>query len=288
MLTGTSSGMNDSELRALISLLEDDDPEVKGHVHGKLISLGQEVIPLLENVWEGESRDQVQEAIEEIIYQIQSDSAATSLNEWLRSPRPDLLDGWIRLTKFQYPELDEEGIRKQISRLANRTWLELRSGMTSREKVLVINRMLFVRERFRANRKNLSDPQNFFINGLFDTRKGAPISLGILHLILSRQLEIPMNGLVLPGYFVLKHADDVPEIYVDVFNKGAFFEKSHLDQYLEEMNVAPDEKYYQPASNQKIILALMNSLMQAYDRRRDKEKIAELQRLMDKLDPDLT
>ncbi len=276
--------MKDNELKALISLLEDDDPEVKGLVHGKLISLGLHVIPMLEHAWEEENNAFVQEAIEEIIYKIQSEESVNRLETWFRLPEPDLLEGWINFTLFQYPELDAEMIRKQFSRLANRTWLELNSGMKVRDKIAVLNRMIFVRERFRSNRKNLTEPQNFFVNGLLDTKKGAPVSLGILYMVLARTLEIPMNGLVLPGYFVLKYGGREEEVFIDVFNKGALFQQEHLHKYLDEMNVQKQEKYYQPASNQKIILALINSLIMAYDRRKDHEKLAELRHLVDKLD----
>lgn len=275
--------MKDSELKALISLLEDDDPEIQGQIQGKLVSLGDEVIPVLESAWEVEENQVIQEAIEEVIYTIQSEGAIDKLSAWMQEPAPALLAGWLHLTNFQYPELDPDVIRKQINRLVSRTWLELRSGMTIQERIAVLNRMLFGRERFRSNRKNLSDPQNFFINGLLDTRKGAPISLGMLYLIMCRELEIPMNGLVLPGYFVLVNRQTESEIFIDVFNKGGLFEREHLETYLKEMNLAPDEKYYQPASNQRIILALIRSLQMAYSRRKEDTKIKEMQRLLDRL-----
>lgn len=275
--------MKESELKALISLLEDDDPEIQGHIQGKLVSLGNEVIPVLESAWEEEANLGIQEAIEEVIYTIQSEQAIKKLSGWMHEPTPSLLDGWLHLTHFQYPELDPGVIRKQINRLVNRTWLELRTGMTIKEKIVVLNRMLFGRERFRSNRKNLSDPQNFFINGFLDTRKGAPISLGMLYLIMCRELEIQMSGLVLPGYFVLVNRQSDTEIFIDVFNKGGLFERKHLETYLKEMNLAPDEKYYQPASNQRIILALIRSLQMAYTRRKEDAKIKEMQRLLDRL-----
>ena len=43
--------MNDSELRSLIALLDDDDPEVFQHIEQKLLSLGRQVIPFLEEEW---------------------------------------------------------------------------------------------------------------------------------------------------------------------------------------------------------------------------------------------
>ncbi len=275
--------MTDSELRALISLLEDEDPEVKEHVQEKLISLGHEVVPTLETFWENQENQLIQEAIEEIIYTIQSESAILEMAKWFRSSKPSLFEGWYLLTTFQYPELEKDAFRSQISRLINRIWLEIRSGMTTLDKVLLINRMIFTKERYRSNRKNLSEPQNFFLNGFMDTRKGAPISLGIFYLILCRELEIPMYGIILPGYFVLVCDDGGHQVFIDVFNKGSLFGKEELDRFIQEMNVEHEEKYYLPASNQLIILELMRTLVIAYQQRKALDKAEEMQRLLDRL-----
>ena len=43
--------MNEPEVKALISLLDDSDKEVFGHIEEKLISMGNDVIPFLEDAW---------------------------------------------------------------------------------------------------------------------------------------------------------------------------------------------------------------------------------------------
>ena len=45
--------MNDNELKALISLLDDEDQEVVEHVEQQIRQLGGQMIPLLETDWEG-------------------------------------------------------------------------------------------------------------------------------------------------------------------------------------------------------------------------------------------
>ncbi len=44
--------MNKNEIKALVSLLDDDDKEVLWEVEQKISSLGNEVIPVLESEWE--------------------------------------------------------------------------------------------------------------------------------------------------------------------------------------------------------------------------------------------
>ena len=46
--------MTDSEFKALIKLLEDDDPEISDHVENRLVEMGGPAIPRLELAWENE------------------------------------------------------------------------------------------------------------------------------------------------------------------------------------------------------------------------------------------
>ena len=43
--------MEEKELKALVSLLDDDDQQIISHVEGKILSIGKTVIPFLEREW---------------------------------------------------------------------------------------------------------------------------------------------------------------------------------------------------------------------------------------------
>ena len=62
---------NESEINALIQLLDDSDHEVYKHVHAKLLSYGPEVVPLLEQAWGSELNPAAHERLEDIIHEIQ-------------------------------------------------------------------------------------------------------------------------------------------------------------------------------------------------------------------------
>ena len=85
--------MNDSELRSLIALLDDDDPEVFQHIEQKLLSLGRQVIPFLEEEW-GELKDIYhQQRLENIIHQLQLNELLQEFLAWKATKEQDLLQG---------------------------------------------------------------------------------------------------------------------------------------------------------------------------------------------------
>jgi hypothetical protein len=63
--------MNDNELKALISLLDDEDLEVVEHVEKQIRQIGGSMIPLLETEWEGSFNPALQKRIEELIHNLQ-------------------------------------------------------------------------------------------------------------------------------------------------------------------------------------------------------------------------
>ncbi len=276
--------MNEKELKALISLLDDDDPGVKNQVESELLALGEHVIPKLELAWEQSINEKLQARIEDIIHLIQSKKTINHLRDWRAKGGGSLLEGWFYVTQYHYPELDLEMYRKAISRLVNRIWLELRSGMNVPEQMMVINRMLFVQERFRANQRSPHQVQNYFLNTLIESKKGSPMSLGMLYMIVCEELKIPVEGILLPEYFVLMYRDEQNEFFVDVFNKGAFFVRNDLAHFLEEMKLENDEKYYQPSSKIYLILELIQRLIKGFERSKESDKAEALRLLLRGID----
>ncbi|HCX76773.1 MAG TPA: hypothetical protein DHU93_16655, partial [Algoriphagus sp.] len=65
------SELSDSELNALVSLLDDTDLEVKNHVRERIISLGTEIIPYLEKKWENSFNPEIQKEIEILVHDLQ-------------------------------------------------------------------------------------------------------------------------------------------------------------------------------------------------------------------------
>ncbi len=273
--------MQESELRALISLLEDEDPAIKTHVEQKLFSLGEMVIPTLEKAWEQEGNEQLQNRIADVIHVIQRQHTITDLKEWKVSKSNDLLKGWYLVTQYQFPELDFGIYKRMVNRLVNKIWLELRGGMSVRDKFRIINRMLFERERFKGvNSHQLFDPQNYYVNGVMETRKGSPLSLGMLYMIICNELDIPVHGILLPGYFVLHYEDEQLEIFIDVYDRGRFFSRRDLKGFLKQKKIEDTQRYYQASSKIFIILTLIQVIIYCYEQRKKSDKVREFELLI--------
>ncbi len=155
--------MNKKEVFALISLLDDPDESVFNQVSIKFLSLGEEVIPALEDAWEHSFDTLIQNRIENIIHQIQFDLIKEALREWAKPDQQDLLEGALLITRYQYPDVDVNKIHKQIAQIKQDVWLELNEYLTALEKVKIINHILFDVHNFSGNTTNYHAPQNSYM-----------------------------------------------------------------------------------------------------------------------------
>lgn len=292
--------MDKEELNALISLLDDPDKDVFLQVREKLLSIGEKVIPVLENVWEQSFDTIIQTKIEGIIHNIQFNTTAQQLKEWSITPDQNLLTGALLIAKYQYPDLNEDKLKRHIQQIRQDVWLELNDKLTALEQVKIINHILFDVHNFSGNTQNYHAPQNSYINNVLENKKGNPLSLSLVYLIIAQDLKIPIYGVNLPEHFVLCYKDihqlmtvktkrDEEMIakgilfYINPFSKGAVFGKGQLDIYLKKMDLAIESSHYQPCSNLEMIKRLLRNLIFSYKKLGYVEKKDELQKLLDVL-----
>ena len=196
------------------------------------------------------------------------------------------------VSKYQYPDLDYNVQKENVTRIEKDIWLELNSNLTALEKVKVINHVLFDINRFAGNKTNIDAPQNLFLNNILETRKGNHLSLGILYIILSQKLGIPIFGVNLPQHFILAYMDEVRDekialedenevlFYVNPFNKGAVFTQREIELFIKHLKLKPNASFYKPCDNIDIIQRLLKNVIASYTKIGYLEKVEELEDIL--------
>ena len=276
-----------TEINALVNLLDDPDYEVYNHIKQKLMDYGPDVIPLLEKAWEDFSYGVVfQNRIEEIIHQIQFEQVQYLLREWVKGSKDNLLDALFIVSQYQYPDINIEKYKSFLELLKRDIWLELNDNLTALEQVKVINRVLFNIHNFSGNTTNYHAPQNSYINDVLDTKKGTPLSLSVLYIVLARMLNIPIYGINLPRHFIIGYVDRLSNekdkilFYVNPFSRGAVLSKRDIDYFLKQLKLEQKEDYFVPCDNLAIIKRLLNNLIFSYAKLGQEDKVKEMNVLL--------
>jgi regulator of sirC expression with transglutaminase-like and TPR domain len=285
--------MSLKEVIALITLLDDPDEIIYEQVRNRFVSLGPPAIPHLETAWENSFDAIMQKRIETIIHTIQLETLQKALKQWALEESDDLLKGVLLLARYQYSDLDENKIRKQLQQIRQDVWLELHDDLTALEKVKIINHILFEVHQFSGNITNYHAPQNSFINNVLESKKGNPLMLSVIYILICKELNIPVYGINLPQHFVLAYLNDYANLmdvnhktlnnnilfYINPFSKGLMFNQKDIDQFLKQLNLEPEAKYYQPCSNIDVVKRCLNNLVYSYEKLGYLEKVQELKNL---------
>ena len=272
--------IDEKEFKALVSLLEDEDAEVSRHVEEKIMSLGNKIIPFLEEQWENSFDPTIQRKIEDMIHTLQFDQLKERLVEWKENGAKSLMEGMWLVSTYQYPDISLEDLKTDIDQVYYKIWTELQDGLHPYDIIKIINSALFQGMRFRANTKNFHSPNNSFLKSVLESKKGNPISLSVVYLLIAEKLGLPLYGVNLPNLFIVTYKTDDLQFYINAFNRGLIFSKKDIDNFIANLNLTPKDAYYQPCTNEDIIKRVLRNLIMAYDKLDEHEKSEEVKALL--------
>ncbi len=279
-----------TELDALISLMDEPNDEIYLTIQKKIYSYGPAAIPLLENAWDSSFDHLLQQRIAEAIHAIQFDETKVRMKSWKENNAHDLLEGFILVTKYQYPDLDEDKIIKKVGRISQDVWLEVNNKLTGLEKIKVINHILYDVHKFTGNKVNISSVENYYLKNLLESKKGTPLSIGILYIIIAQGLNIPVYGVNLPKHFVLAYVDELyarqeensgAEVlfYINPFNRGAVFTKKEIELFVKQLQLKKEDAHVAPCGHVTIIKRLTQELIENYELAGNMSKATELREI---------
>jgi hypothetical protein len=284
------------EISALLHLIDDPDEEVYSTVSEKIISLGKQIIPNLEHMWENTPDEQVQERIELLIHSLHFRDLQTDLTAWVNDPEADLFAGALLVCRYQYPDLNLVGCYQELEKIRRNIWLELNSFLTSLEKVNVLNNILFNYYKVKGTEINYTQPDDFLVHKLIESKKGNAISTGILFIVLSRLLDINMQVINIPRQFILAYFDQEEDADEETFSyppqhiqfymdgaSGQIFSHKDVETYFKRISVHPTASYFKPLSNQRIIQLLLEEFTKCFEETKDSYKKADLLTLASQL-----
>jgi regulator of sirC expression with transglutaminase-like and TPR domain len=276
--------INQNELKALVSLLDDSDREVKEHVREKIISLGNQIIPFLEESWENSFNPEIQKEIEELVHELQFSLLKERLTQWKQSEEQDLLTGLWIINTYQYPDLGFDQLNATMHQIYFDVWTAFKNDSPPYDKIRTINSVLFKDLKFAANTKNFHSPGNSMLSNVLDSKRGNPISLCAVYLLVAKKLGLPISGVNLPNLFVLTYTSDNLTFYINAFNKGLIFSRQDIHNYLEHLKIPPKDEFFEPCENLVIIKRTLRNLVYAFDKIGELAKKEEVQELVDILE----
>lgn len=265
--------INDGEIKAMISLLDDPNEQIYEQVKDELKKQGVEILPLLHASYNGSDNELQRQRLKAIINSLKLSKLKREIQNWKKENTDDLLEGILIIARYAYPGLDADAVRQFITRMGN-VVADKTKNKSGAEAIEAMNEVILYQYGFSGNTIDYTAVQNSFINKVIESKTGNPIMLCILYLLVAKRLGIPLTGINSPRHFILAYTgnengqaagknemDDV-DFFVDPFFNGTTyslpeFKKSIRDEFYEIY------KHALPATNIAIIKRVLNNVVYA-------------------------
>ena len=269
---------SNNQISSLIRLLDDRDEFVRSRVRDQLIEIGRDALPFLEMAvrTENPTLRVIANEVIQAIFPKQLGEKFRQLSHSAKGRELDLEAGVILLMQFGHPHSQSEEVTGPLDQITAKLENRLDLDDSPEMAVQTLIQLLFVEEGFVGNESNYLDPDNSFFNKVLERKRGIPITLSALCLLVARRLDLPVVGVGLPGHYIVKYASPTNPIFFDPFNQGRLLQREDCIQIVNRAGVKFEEHYLSQATHRETLVRMMNNLVAAYHQTDEIEKANQL------------
>jgi regulator of sirC expression with transglutaminase-like and TPR domain len=195
----------------------------------------------------------------------------------------------LELAKIEFPELDAEAFLAILDSHAAELDARLGGASDGLTYVTEANRYLFEDLGFHGNTNDYYDPRNSCLNEVLTARTGIPITLSLVYMEIARRLERPVQGIGLPGHFIVRYDDGLYSVFLDPFHGGRRLERDEcfaLAREASHVEIEPSPRWLAPVGKRDILLRMLRNLGSAYTARGLTAKAIDVLSLLIRVNPD--
>jgi regulator of sirC expression with transglutaminase-like and TPR domain len=129
-----------------------------------------------------------------------------------------------------------------------------------------LNEYLFGELGFVGNREEYYDPANSFLHRVLERRKGIPITLSIVYMEVGRRAGLKVEGIGLPGHFIVRAWAGDSATLVDPF-EGTTTDEEECQQRLDSLysgQLPLTAEHLRPMSVRAILARMIGNLKAVY------------------------
>jgi regulator of sirC expression with transglutaminase-like and TPR domain len=135
-----------------------------------------------------------------------------------------------------------------------------------------LREFLFDQEGFRGNADDYYDPANSCLNLVLERKLGIPITLSVLMIEVARRVGLRMQGIGLPGHFVVGATVGSESVILDPFDSGTVLTHESAAAVVERAvgrRIALNAEHWAPVSKLQVLTRMLVNLKGAYVRREE-------------------
>lgn len=165
---------------------------------------------------------------------------------------------WI--ARIDDPELSIDAYLESLKEIKEELLVRIEPEMSPQDRLRELNKYLYEENGFHGSRTDYYHRANSYLNRVIDDREGIPLTLSILYLDLASALGVELQGVGLPGHFLLQWNDDEKIRWIDAFDRGRAIERNEVQELGRETTGYWDDAFLNPVTNQQMLVRLLSNL----------------------------
>lgn len=268
---------------ALLSLLDDASPGVRKEMLAHFARLGPEGLQVLQEASRSQNRVLSWHALW-FLTELKFTDPVSEFKGFIRSMNYELETGSLLMSRTIAPDLDIGGCCSNLDAIAQRCRELMVEPSTLRDKCRVINRVLFHEYGFHGNVDSYTDPLNSFLDQVLARRKGIPISLSIIYLLVAQRCGVSLEPVSAPGHFLIGCFVEDRPFFIDAFEKGLFRTPDEVYTLLRDYNIVPKATDLAPTPVREVLCRCCRNLVKHYAEHQDYEHARLFAEFVDEFD----
>jgi regulator of sirC expression with transglutaminase-like and TPR domain len=199
----------------------------------------------------------------------------------------DVAELALQLAQDEFPDLDVAAYGAKFDDLAVQASPHLAGDLEQR--VGGLSHFLFDDLRFRGNVQNYYDPANSYLNRVLDRRLGLPITLSVVTMAVGGRAGLTVQGIGLPGHFVVKATDGPHEVIFDPFHGGQVLSPCDCELLVQQVTGQPfaaTREALEPIPPGLLVRRMLTNLKSVYLKQKDFARAARTVGRIRQLAPD--
>lgn len=271
----------DTELKSIVTLLDDTDDFVVDAINKRMLGRGTSVLTDLEELYNREKSYRTKGLIADKIQFLSNEFVLEEFEGMLMREYPDLERGIYLISKLIVPDIDEIYFKDLIGILIKDLVEEINEKKTALEKMQIFNHIFYHRLLFKCGDYPVTRESTTLLTSVLSSRHGIPLSISLVYFLLARCVGLEVYPMCFPGGFVPSYVENNKILfYMDIFRDGEIFSESRLKYYLENQGVDIDTSAFEVRDDRTLILVYLEMLHFMYTQKEDEYTIAILNRAL--------
>jgi regulator of sirC expression with transglutaminase-like and TPR domain len=200
----------------------------------------------------------------------------------------DLAEAALLVAAEEYPGLDVRAYLARLDEMGCGLRQRLDDEPRAERSIMALNRYMFQELGFRGNTESYYDARNSYLNDVIDRRTGIPITLSTVYMEVARRGGLEVDGVALPGHFVVRVETPGRPILVDPFHAGTLLSEKDCQDRLDRIfdgKVKLEPKMLRPCRRKDMLERLLRNLKAIHIRDQDQHRALRVVDLIVRLQP---